>query len=309
MFGYVKPYVPELKVIEDQYYKAAYCGLCRAMKKETGMLSRMTLSYDMTFLVLLRLALTGEVPSFEKKRSFAHPTKKRLVMRECEASRYASHVGMILAWRKISDDIHDEKGFSRIKALFMKICFSSSYKKAKKGYEELDARIKEHLKALHKLEREKVPSADRPAEIFGRLMEDVASLGIENEDTARIARAAAMPIGRFIYLIDALDDMESDRKKKSYNPFLILFDYAELDTEKKLDIKAALMNTIAKASAAIDLMPFEGRRDLYGVINNILSEGLPRMADAVLLGEKEPTNETSNTENTLETENKDERPL
>jgi hypothetical protein len=103
--------------------------------------------------------------------------------------------------------------------------------------------------------------------------------------------------------------MESDRKKKSYNPFLLLFDHAELDTEKKLDIKAALMNTIAKASAAIDLMPFEGRRDLYGVINNILSEGLPRMADAVLLDEKEPTNQNSNTENTLETENKDERPL
>ena len=288
--------MPELKVIEDQYYNAAYCGLCKPMIKDTGMLSRMTLSYDMTFLVLLRLALTGEVPPFEKKRCLTHPLKKKLVMGKCPTLSFASHAGMLLAWRKITDDINDEKGTGRIKALFMKMFFAPSYKKARKGYEALDEKIKEHLAELTKLEREKVCSADRPAELFGRLMEDIISYGIEDEGAARIGRAVALPIGRFIYLIDALDDIDEDRKKKSYNPFLLLFDNAELDTEKKLDIKAALMNTLAKASAAIDLISFDGRRDLLGVISNILTEGLPRMTDAVLFDGNPPENKNTNGE-------------
>ena len=53
MFGYVMANRPELKIREYDRYRAYYCGLCRALKKEYGLLGRLTLNYDMTFLVML----------------------------------------------------------------------------------------------------------------------------------------------------------------------------------------------------------------------------------------------------------------
>lgn len=294
MFGYVKPYVPELKIIENQYYQAAYCGLCRVMKKETGMLSRMTLSYDMTFLVLARLAVVGEIPTFEKRRCFARFLKKKLVMEPNDALTYASHASALLTMHKIADDITDEKGTKKLKALFMKLFFRGAYKKAKRGYEALDEIISAHLVTLRQLEREKTRSADRPAEIFGALMADIMTYGLEGEEEKRIARGVIMPIGRWIYLIDALDDIDEDRKKKSYNPFLLLFEGQELDREKKLDIEAAMFSMLKKSNSALDLVDFDGRRDLEGLMRNIITEGLVRMTDAVLFDsniEKEKINE------------------
>ena len=60
MYGYVRTHAPELKVRQQEYYRAVYCGLCRTMGKCTGQCSRMTLSYDFTFFALVRMALTGE---------------------------------------------------------------------------------------------------------------------------------------------------------------------------------------------------------------------------------------------------------
>lgn len=292
MFGYVKPYTPELRMIENQYYRAAYCGLCRSMRDETGMLSRMTLSYDITFLVLIRLALTGEIPEFEKKRCFVHPLKKRLVMRSCEASRYSAHAGTLLTRHKFSDDINDEKGLKRIGAFLMRSIFSGAYKKAKSGYSDLDEKIKLHLYELNKLERERIRSADRPAAVFGTLMADIASHGIEDEEKKLIASSLGMAIGRWIYLIDALDDIEDDRKRKSYNPFLLLFDGSELDNEKKMDIEAAMLGVPSKAGAALDLLSFDGRRDLEGLLRNMITEGLPRMTRSVIYENGKLNNET-----------------
>ncbi len=287
MFGYVRPYQPELKIIENQYYKAAYCGLCRAMKKTTGMKSSLTLSYDTTFLVLLRLALTDEIPEFEKKRCFLHPLKKRVVMKSNSALLFAAHAGTLLAWHKINDDISDEKSFKRLFARVLRIFFSSSYKKAKKKYEDLDKIIKDRLCELQNIEKEKIKCADRPALVFGSLMSGILSYGIEADNRALIASSIGMSVGRWIYLIDALDDINEDRKKKSYNPFLLLFDGMELDREKSIDIECAMLAVIKKALDAVDLLDFKGRRDLEGLIQNILCEGLPRKTKSVIFGDRD----------------------
>lgn len=286
MFGYVKPYTPELKMIENQYYRAAYCGLCRSMRGETGMLSRMTLSYDITFLVLIRLALTGERPGFEKKRCFVHPFRKRLVMKDCEALRYSANIGMLLAWHKFSDDIADESGIKKIQTFIIRLFLSGAYKKAKKKLPEPDRLIRDELMKLNKLEKERICSADRPAAVFGTLTAIFTSYGIEDGEKKLIASSLGMAVGRFIYLVDALDDIEDDRKKGNYNPFILLFDGAELDREKKLDIEGAMLNVISKASAALDLIDFEGRNDLKGLLENIICIGLSRITETVLFPEK-----------------------
>ncbi|MBR7147285.1 MAG: hypothetical protein IKD13_00520, partial [Firmicutes bacterium] len=53
MFGYVLVDKPELKIREFDVYKSWYCGLCQKLKERSGFLGQMTLTYDMTFLILL----------------------------------------------------------------------------------------------------------------------------------------------------------------------------------------------------------------------------------------------------------------
>lgn len=302
MFGYVKPNVPELKMRENQYYRAAYCGLCHAMQREMGFLSRMTLSYDITFLLLLRLAVSGERPDFERKRCFAHPAKKRLTMLDNASLRYCANVGVLLARHKMSDDVSDEKILKKMCSAFLRLMISPAYKRAERAYAELNSEILAKLEELHRLEREGLRSADRPARIFGELMASVASYGLADEGKRRIASSVGMQMGRWVYLIDALDDMEEDRKNGCYNPFLLLFDGAELDGEKKKDIEAALLGISKKAAEALDLADLEGRRDLCGLLYNIISEGIPSCSERVLFGENEK-------DNFLKTESENERSI
>ena len=97
MFGYIKPYVPELKVAEYEKYRAAYCGLCVCIGRATGQLSRMTLSYDLVFLAAVRMVLEGITPEFKPMRCLVHPLKNRLVMLENPALMYAARISAVLA--------------------------------------------------------------------------------------------------------------------------------------------------------------------------------------------------------------------
>ena len=77
MFGYIKPYTPDLLVREHELYRAVYCGLCRAMSHNTGCMSCMALSYDFVFLATVRMVAEGNRPKAEYRRCLVHPIKKR----------------------------------------------------------------------------------------------------------------------------------------------------------------------------------------------------------------------------------------
>lgn len=297
MFGYVKPYTPELKIIEDSYYKAAYCGLCRAMRAETGLFSSLFLSYDITFLVCIRLAVTGERPEFEKKRCPMHIFKKRLVMLPNEALSFSAKAGLLLSFHKLEDDIADEKGFRRLRAYVLKLLLSRSFRAAAEELSELDASLVSALSELRGIEKEKVRSADMPSALFGHMMEKVFAYGLKDESMSKIAAATGYHVGRWIYITDALEDMENDLANGSYNPFVMLYEGKPLDADKKSDIEGASSAVLAKASAAIDLLDFGDRRDLGGLIRNILSEGMPRITHNILFGcKKAATYENENGE-------------
>ena len=116
VFGYIRPKHAELKVRESEYYRAVYCGLCHAMRHVTGAFSRVTLSYDFVFLAIVRMGLIGEVPAFEQKRCFVHPTRKRPTACENETLRYCAGAAALLSYGKCRDDLHDETGLRRLGA-------------------------------------------------------------------------------------------------------------------------------------------------------------------------------------------------
>ncbi len=284
MLGYVRPYEPQLRIIEQQYYRGVYCGLCHALGRECGQLSRLGLSYDFTLLVLFRLAVTGEKPEFEKRRCIAHPCKKRLTAKGCQALEFSAFAGNILAYRKILDDVSDERGAKRQRAKMARSIFRGGYKRARKALPELDLFIEERLAELSELEKKKTPSVDLPAGIFGDVLAKIFAFGLEGAEK-KLAEAFGQCIGRWIYIIDAVDDYEKDKEKGRYNPFLCLYGDRELDSEIKKDIEAALKTTLGDAINALDLISFEGRADLEGLLKNILLLGMPARAHKIIYGE------------------------
>ncbi len=287
MYGYIRTYAPELKVREQEYYRAVYCGLCRTMGKCTGQCSRFALSYDFTFFALVRMALTEEPVTFRTRRCAAHPLRKRPMAEPNEALHHAAYLSSILAYHKVRDDLADERGLKRTAATLVRPYLSSLRRKAKaRGYAEMDAQVSAALRALSDLEAARPPSVDDPADLFGNLMACLLSNGLTG-NCARLATVIGHHIGRWIYILDAADDFEEDRKEGRYNPFVCLYtdlapDETKLPAERRESIRLSLLSELAAVERAFDLMDTNDSPDLAGVLKNILYFGLPQAADRIL---------------------------
>ena len=203
MFGYVKAMRDDLTVRQDTLYRAAYCGLCKEMGRCTGQCSRLSLSYDMVFLYLVRMAILKKSPTQKKGRCLLHPFRTRYIVQSDEELKYAAKVSALLCYGKVCDDLADEKGFKRFLKRLAKPFFKSAKRKA--SLEALYADIEKRLAELSEIEKSKVESVDAPAEVFGKLLSDVFAFGFEG-DNARLAREIGFRTGRWIYAVDGADD-------------------------------------------------------------------------------------------------------
>lgn len=282
MLGYIRTNAPELRLRDQECYRAIYCGLCRQMGKCTGQCSRLSLSYDFAFLATFRMSLTNEKLKMEKKRCFLHPFKKRNMTVDSPALAFCADASAILTYHKCRDDVDDEKGFKKLRARVASVFFSSAYRRAKHRYPDLDATVKSLLQELRQYEKDTTapPSADAPASVFGNLMAAVCSEGLTGID-ARIATAFGRAIGHWIYLIDAADDYRDDLASGSFNPFVRLFGDG-MTQEDAESIALSLKRYLTDAENAfllIDNFPADEMRE---ILCNILYLGLPAVADRIL---------------------------
>ena len=276
MFGYVKVSSGELKVKEYEFYRGTYCGLCRSMGKCTGQCSRMTLSYDFVFLALVRLSISSVCTEFEQKRCLAHPLKKRNSMVQNEVLDYCSKTAAILNYQKVRDDLADEKGFKKFKARLALPMVAHARKKALKkdpNLSLLDTDVEQELKNLASLEADPASGVDSPADCFGRLLGTIMSFGLEGAER-RITYEIGRGVGGWIYVADAIDDINSDSKKGRYNPLLKLYDGRIPDDRELQMISDAIKNRLFGAEGAFDLLP-EDRELINNIIANILFLGIP----------------------------------
>ena len=285
MYGYVRVYVPELKVREQEYYRAVYCGLCRSMGKCTGQCSRATLSYDITYFALVRKALLGETVKVKPRRCMAHPLRRRPMAEPDDTLRLCAYLSAILAYHKIKDDRADEKGLKRAVATVATPYLSSLRRRAlRRGHTVTDDRVASAMQALRHLEDECPMSVDEPADLFGNLMGALLSADLA-DDRAILANAIGRHIGRWIYILDAADDFEEDVRRARYNPFACLYrdpDMKSLPRERRETIRLSLMQELAGLERAFDLLDVQDNPDLCGILSNILYESLPRETTRVL---------------------------
>ena len=279
MFGYVVVDKPSLRVREYDYYRATYCGLCHAMGKCTGCVSRLTLSYDVTFLALVREMLEGTKVEFVKKRCPRHiitPINTVVINPSLE---YSAYVGGILTSQKIVDNINDEKGAKKLLAKTLRLFFSKMEKESMFGEPDLYDVIVQKLQELQQIEDNKVASIDAPADVFGALMAEVLSFRLE-KDKKLVAKNVGKRIGRWIYIVDAFDDYKKDRESGSYNPFVLLYDGEDFTEDNLISISKMLEAELSLAFSAIELIEDEDK-NREEIVKNILCLGMPASVERV----------------------------
>ena len=299
MFGYVKPHNPELRMRDYECYRAYYCGLCRAMGKCTGQCSRLTLSYDFVFLAAVRCHLAGEVPKIKKMRCIPHPIRARKCVVDSNELNYCADASALPAYQKCRDDFMDEHGFKKLRAILTLPFLAPAYRRAKKRHPALDQKIADHLERLHQYEMGgSEPSADIPASIFGDLMKDVCSEGMEGT-SARLAAEIGQTLGRWIYLVDAADDLADDRKKNRFNPYTHLLSTPPTKEDAET-LRVALKAILCETERAYLLMGEPPCPELGEILSNILYLGLPMAAERVLTHSFLETKQKTKKENTDE---------
>lgn len=224
MFGYL---VAATKVLEDdelKRYKSVYCGLCRSLKRCFGEHARLTLNFDMTFLVLLLASLYEPEEEQDSQTCVRHPVEPHPYAMSV-LSDYAAHMNIAMAYLKCLDDWEDDR---RLTAWAEAKALKADYDKVKETYPRQCGAIEKALRELSALEDERREDPDAAAACFGAMMREVF---VCREDRwAGTLRSMADALGRFVYLLDAAMDLDEDITRGRYNPFRSLYGDADNET-------------------------------------------------------------------------------
>lgn len=274
MFGYIKPFKPQLRMCEYDVYRAFYCGLCKILGRHFGLAARMTLNYDFAFLGLLEYAMNDEKCSVNNQNCIAHPFKKTPCL-SCgnETLHFTACCSCILVYNKFLDDLKDgnifRKAFSGIMLLIMK----HSYKKASAFYPELSSYISEQMNRQFILEKEECRSIDRASDPSSSILAEMASYLSDDKEQQTLLRRFGYLLGRYIYIADAYDDIEKDFKKGGFNPLIFENNTVnELNTEQ---IKKIAENSINFTLGALsDVYVQLNIKRFKPILDNIIYMGL-----------------------------------
>lgn len=289
MFGYVRPYRDELKVGQNRDYEALYCGVCYALGKRHGFMARMFLNYDFTFLAML---LDGSRPDLVRKGCPARLwCRKKACVRSMGVDA-AADAGTILSYWKLRDTVADSGFWKGLSARLLSRLLGRGYRRAAAARPDFDAKVRRCLEELQNLEQEQCPSMDRTADTFARLLAAAAPpSGDAGRD--RAMEQLLYHVGRWIYLVDAWDDLEDDRRTGSYNPVLARFSgRAEEGRETMRTTLRHSLNLARSAMALLELGHWQG------TVENILYLGLPAVEELVFTGRWKAANHTDRRKHT-----------
>lgn len=277
MFGYLQVQKSELLVRELEAYKAVYCGLCKQMGKDYSFVSRFTLSYDCTFYAMLLMSLDRSCSGFKDGRCTFNPLKKcKFAASEGIAYHKAAAFSVISVYYKLKDDISDSKFLKRVLCKMLMPLFSHWHKKALKSYPEIDRIADEMMQMQYEVEHSNEISVDRAAHPTAFMIANLFSLDAKDETQKRVFYEFGYHMGRWIYLVDAADDIEKDRQNGNYNPFV---DSSNFETKSADYITSVLNQSLARAYDAYNLIDLI---DFKGILDNMITLGFPAVQNRVV---------------------------
>lgn len=220
MFGYVRPPLDQLPEEERERFRRMYCGLCHTLRRRCGLPARFILNYDFTFLAILLSA--PEEPPERCARCVASPVKKRSCCAGNEAMELAADESVILAYWQAKDGVADHGFRGGLKYRAASRALERSYRRAAAARPEFDRAARKQLARLAELEREQSPSLDAPADAFAQLLAAAADAA-DGDAHRRVLRQLLYHLGRWVYLMDAADDLKKDAEEGNYNPLIYRF--------------------------------------------------------------------------------------
>ena len=279
MFGYVRPSLAKLSEEDKARFGAVYCGLCRALGERYGQAARMILNYDFTFLAVLLWPEEGA--GSIHRRCIAHPFAGRDHYPGNPALELAADESVILAWWQIQDALSDPgrgKGKYRAASLALK----SAYRRAAERRPDFDRITRERLARLGELEAARCASLDLPADAFAGILA-AAAADVPDPMKRRVLEQLLYHLGRWIYLVDAADDLAKDFASGSYNPLIFRYGLTggELTAEAREGLTVSLDHSIRLMAAAYELWDFGVWSP---IIRATVYEGLFLVGRAVLEG-------------------------
>ena len=213
MFGYVVMNKPEIRFKDFDLYRSFYCGLCRELREKYGISGQITLTYDMTFVVVLLSALYEPPTQKGTTRCVIHPVCRQPV-RKNAATEYGADMNVLLTYYKCMDDWEDEKKFA---ALGYGKILQRKNNRLSRRYPEKAEKIRKLLEKLSQMEKAGETDIDKMSGCFGRIMEEIFAW--KKDVWEGSLRRMGFYLGKFIYILDAYDDVEKDVKNGNYNPF------------------------------------------------------------------------------------------
>ncbi len=279
MFGYVTPLKSELKFKEFEYFRSYYCGLCNEIKREYGNIPRFCLNYDLTFIGFLLDGLYSTPLNLDSIKCLRHPNKKIIITKQTNALNYCANLSILLFDYKLTDNIKDDKS---IKSKIFKFLLSSSSKKSLLKLENISNKISNNITILSNLENSKqISSLDEITHPFSDIMGSILlNFPYKFEDDSEILRknlySLGYFIGKWIYLIDALDDLKEDMDNNNFNPYNVLYNSNSLDFNKLIlscinEIDFYISNCLVNCSELLKNIPFKKH---YSIIDNVINLGM-----------------------------------
>ena len=261
MFGYVIANSESLSEEDKARYKSVYCGLCRALKERHGQFGRLTLNYDMSFLILVLNSLYEPEMSKGEERCVVHPCHEHCFA-SSEITDYAADMNVALAYLNQLDNWHDDRNV--LSLLFTRI-LRKKYFAVKKRYPRQCEAMERCINGLSELEKSGEQNPDAGAKLFGELMGEVFVL--REDRWAPSLRAMAASLGQFIYISDAVADLPKDMKKRRYNPLSALKKAGRSD----LYFKDILTMLIGNCTMDFEKLPLV---EDVSIMRNILYSGV-----------------------------------
>lgn len=263
MFGYICINQPELKIKDYEAYRGYYCGLCRNLQKRYGRIGQMLLNYDMTFLAILLDGLYEPEEKEEMHRCIPHPVSKHRQI-QSEATDYAADMNVLLSYQKALDDWKDEKSAPK-RALAAAL--KGDYQKIKEKYTRQADTLENCIRLLSEAEKAGSEDLDYVAGLSGKFLSEIF---VWKEDIWQDElRTLGFFMGKFIYLMDAFEDMEKDAKKGNYNIFLIR-QKQRPDTFEK-ETEEILVDMMTQCARVFERLPILHRSE---ILRNILYAGV-----------------------------------
>lgn len=281
MFGYVTPYKMELKIKDYEMFKAYYCGLCVSIKNNFSNLCRMSLNYDMTFLGILIDSLEHNKHEYVATRCIAHPMKKKPKVINNKALDYAAFCNVALVYYKLIDDYNDDNSLNK---KFISLYIKKFIDKSSENLSSILVNIDENIKKLSFLEKSTESiSIDELSDPFASLTAFIISYYFKDEDFFDDLYNLGYNLGRWIYIIDAYDDLKEDMEKDKFNAINKAFNidslsYEDLIKDQRGRIEFNLLMSANATVEALNRLPINKNKDL---LFNILQLGLMNKIETI----------------------------